>query len=44
MVTITVLPAKSDSDFMFCLKAIDRTLINKQVIYRIALAQVSESS
>ena len=46
----TVLPAKSNSDFMFCLQSyqgliIDISLvyedmINTQVIYRFALAQV----
>ena len=47
-----VLPAKSDTDVMFCLQSyegliIDRSLvyymqseINTQVIYRIALAQI----
>ena len=44
----TVLPAKSDSDVMFCLQSyqgriIDRSLdmINTQVMYRFALAQVN---
>ena len=40
---VTVLPAKSDSDVIFCLQSyegfiIDR--INTQVIYRFTLAQV----
>ena len=50
-ISLTVLPAKSDSDFMFCLPSyhgliIDRTLvypqdrINTQVIYQFALAQM----
>ena len=45
----TALPAKSDSDVMFCLQSyqglmIDRSLvdrINTQVIYRFTLAQVA---
>ena len=46
--TATILPAKSDSDDMFCLQSyqelvIDKSLadrINTLVIYRFALAQV----
>ena len=41
----TVLPAKSDSDIMFCLQSYQGLIINRsQVIYGFALAQVEGTS